>query len=228
MPLDLPEVALEGIDKEIDRLARKIEEYALLAIDVPPRDALHEGGSVEKLLLRHREPIDAAYGKMYASIRALEGEILRYATRLLKVAREGGITAKRIDAALRQTTYLATAAKSMKDMLHDCDRWRESEEPEAQAFWQNLRYQILRSVKAFDLALDGEDAAFEALAQWYRKIAKSYQKSVELIEEIVKSEKLDSEMAAIAINDLHLSKSFGKSLRNALRARRALRREEES
>ena len=37
VPTDVPELAIDALKKEIDHLCDKIEEYALLCINIPPR-----------------------------------------------------------------------------------------------------------------------------------------------------------------------------------------------
>jgi hypothetical protein len=51
----------------------------------------------------------------------------------------------------------------------------------------------------------------------YKKIARSYRNNIDTIRDIAKNRAIPTEMTTIAINDMHLSKSFTKSLRNVLR-----------
>ncbi|WP_456450523.1 Na/Pi cotransporter family protein [Hydrogenimonas sp.] len=214
---DLPDVALDALEKEISHLAEEVENFALLAVNVPPAKVLAEQMPVDKLLDLYEANEAYSYHRLYAHIRRLEGEILRFVTELSGSVADEALDA-RLDRAARVTTYLATAAKAIKDMLHDLERWYDGEEPEEAQFLRNLRYQIIKSVQAFHNAFTAKDeATYQEMERFYKRIADSYKNSMAVIGSLAKNRKVSSEMTTIAINDLHLSKSFSKSLRNALK-----------
>jgi len=172
--------------------------------------------------------MELSYHRLYAHIRRLEGEILRFVTELTG---QKGIErmAADLEHSARITTYLATAAKSIKDMLHDIERWYNEDHLEGRVFLRNLRYQIIKSVQAFHGAFGhGDEKSYEEMERFYKRIAESYRNSMEIIGDIAKNRSIASEMTTIAINDLHLSKSFSKSLRNALQELRKIGFREES
>ncbi len=82
--------------------------------------------------------------------------------------------------------------------------------------FENLRYQIIRSVQAFHYALQGDKNAKKEIESIYKKIAASYRNTLEIISDIAKNPRISSEILTIAIDDYHLSESFTKSLRNTL------------
>ncbi|WP_201353324.1 Na/Pi cotransporter family protein [Hydrogenimonas urashimensis] len=214
---DLPEVARDALFKEILHLAEEVENFALLAVNTPPQKVLAEHLPIDKLLDTYDENMTLSYARLYAHIRRLEGEILRFITELSGKRADERFQAD-LDRMARTTAYLATAAKSIKDMLHDIDRWYDEDNREGSLFLRNLRYQIIKSVRAFHGAFkDGERESFEEMERFYKRIAQSYRNSMQIIGEIAKNRSIASEMTTIAINDLHLSKSFSKSLRNAVR-----------
>lgn len=211
----LPDVAAEALDKEIIHLAHEVENFALLAINIPPAKALKDRESAEKLLDTYTENFAVSYDRLYARARQLEGEILRFITHLA-VSSSDPHFQDYLNIQARKITYLATAAKAIKDMLPDLESLYEAETPEEQQFYRNLRYQILQSVQVFERALDGEKDAYEKMNEIYQKIARSYKNSMMLIEDMAKNSNISSYMLTIAVNDMHLSKSFTKSLRNIL------------
>ncbi|WP_286336940.1 Na/Pi cotransporter family protein [Hydrogenimonas cancrithermarum] len=219
---DLPDVAIDALVKEIAHLVDEVQNFALFAINIPPEKALKEGVPVDKLLDTFDENMQLSYHRLYAHIRRIEGEVFRFITELSRQQMDEMLKQK-LDKAARTTTYLATAAKAIKDMLHDLDRWYDGESNEEQAFLRNLRYQILKSVQAFHKAYDGDEKAYEEMENFYKRIAESYRNSLELIADIAKNRAIASEMTTIAINDLHLSKSFSKSLRNVLKELQVLK-----
>jgi phosphate:Na+ symporter len=223
----LPEVAVEALRKENRRLAREVAHFALLAVGIPPAEALGRNTSIEKLLDRPAvAAAPEAYARAYRKIRRLEGEILRFIAMVRRQELDPATTSA-LERCAKVTAYLATAAKAIKDMLPDLQKWEETEEYEAQAYLRDLRYQIVRSVQAFDAALrDGDTSSMEALEAHYRRIAHSYRHSLETIANLADNRKIPSEMTTIALNDLHLSKSFSKSLRNAARIVTLLLKEE--
>ncbi len=218
----LPDVALAAIVNEIGHLVEEVENFSLLAVNVPPVKVLEENEPIDKLLDRYDENMDLAYTRQYAHIRRIEGEILRFVAEA-SAQKGDDVWHEKLQKAARATTYQATAAKAIKDMLHDLDRWYDAETNEERAFLKNLRYQIIRSVQAFHHAFLGDERATGEIENIYKKIAISYRNSMELIADIAKNRMISSEMMTIAINDLHLSKSFTKSLRNTLQEMEGLR-----
>lgn len=215
VPTDVPDLALEALTKEIAHLADKVEEYALLVINIPPPQALGKSYSVDKLLEKYDQNFDLSYDKLYEKIRLIEGEIYRYSS-ILSAKNSSETYQSQLDRLLRQNVYLATAAKSIKDMLVDIDRLYDAASSEEVTFYKNLRYQILKIVLAFHQAREGDEDAMVELEKIYKKIAASYKNSMVLIEDMAKNPRIKSEMTTIAINDMHLVKSFSKSLRNIL------------
>ena len=214
--VDIPDVALDALRNEVHHLGKKIEEFALLAINIPPPKALEKGVSVKKLLDRYEENMDLTYDKLYEHIRHLEGKVFRYIAQLSRKNIEAGIQ-ESIDSIAQQTTYLATAAKAIKDMLYDIELLYNAQTLEEKTFLRNLRYQILNSVILFEKRRNDENETMEAMEDAYKQIADSNKNNMTLIHDIVNNHAIPSEMTTIAVNDLHLSKSFTKSLRNVLR-----------
>ena len=213
---DVSDVALEALHKEVDHLSEEVMRFALLAINIPPPKVLKEHSPTDKLLDRYQDNMELSYEKLYDPIRLLEGEIYRYVT---QATLSGGSEAylEKLNDIVRQTSYLATAAKAIKDMLDDLDRLYMAESSEEQKFLKNLRYQILKSIEAFDAAREGDGDARDEMEKIYKRIAESYRDNMSTVRGIAKNGKIATEMTTIAVNDMHLSKSFTKSLRNVLR-----------
>jgi len=216
VPVDIPDVALGALNNEVHHLGKKIEEFALLAINIPPPKALQKGVSVKKLLDRYEENMELSYDKLYVHIRHLEGKVFRYVAQLSRKNTDAGFE-ERLDTIAQQTSYLATAAKAIKDMLYDIELLYSAQSLEERAFLRNLRYQILNSVILFEKRRNNEDETMDAMEDAYKQIADSNKNNMTLIHDIVTNHEIPSEMTTIAVNDLHLSKSFTKSLRNVLR-----------
>ena len=214
---EIPDVAMDALGKEIAHLAEEVESFALLSVAIPPEVALKEGTPVDKLLDAYQVPLDLSYHRLYAHIRRLEGEILRFVAQLATQSDDAKFQSS-LDRYARITTYLATAAKAIKDMLQDLESWFDNDQQEAVRFLRNLRYQIVKSVQAFHRAFDlqGDDGAITEMERFYKRIARSYQDTMGIIADLSNNRAIPSEMTTIAINDLHLSKSFSKSLRNVL------------
>jgi phosphate:Na+ symporter len=215
VPLDVPQLALEALQKEIIHLTEKIEEFALLSINIPPPKALEKQYGVNKLLEQYDQNFDLSYEKLYEKIRLLEGEIYRYNSMLSSKESHNDYQLQ-LKQLSRQNIYLSTAAKAIKDMLTDINNFYEASTSEEQTFYKNLRYQILKTVLAFHEARKGTEGALEELESTYKKIADSYKNSMRIIEDMARNTRIKPERTAIAINDMHLVKSFSKSLRNTL------------
>ena len=216
---DVSDVALEALEREIDHLSEELERFALLVINIPPPKVLKDHTPAEKLLDRYSDNMELSYDKLYDPIRLLEGEIYRYVTQATLNAGDEAIL-ERFNMAVRQTSYLATAAKALREMLEDISRLYLAESSEERIFLRNLRYQILKSVEAFHAAREGDGDAEVEMERIYKKIVHSYQDNMKTIRGIAKNREIPTEMTTIAVNDMHLSKSFTKSLRNVLRLER--------
>jgi len=215
VPVTIPDVALDALQNETRALSRRIEEFALLAINIPPPKALDGNVGIDKLLEQHHENYDIGYDRLYAQIRLHEGEIYRYIS-LLSIQVQKQSQQEQLAHLQHRIAYLATAAKAVKDMLYDLNRLYDAESAEEQAFYRDLRYQILKTVLTFHTVCTGDDSGREALEETYSKIAHSYQNSMASIEAIARNPAIPSEMTTITVNVMHLAKSFSKSLRNAL------------
>ena len=211
----VPDMAIDALQNEYKALSERIEEYALLAVNIPPPKAFEGGLAVDKLLEQYRENFDINYDRLYAAIRLHEGELYRYIA-LLAANTAQQPQLQMLAGIQRRIAYLATAAKAVKDMLYDLNRLYDGRSPEEQAFYKDLRYQILKSVVAYHAVISGDDSGLEALEETYRKITLSYQNSMAAIEAIARNPLIPSDMTTITVNTMHLAKSFSKSLRNAL------------
>ncbi|MEJ2500062.1 MAG: Na/Pi symporter [Campylobacterales bacterium] len=211
----VPDVAIDALQNEVSALSGRVEEFALLAVNIPPPKAFESGIAIEKLLTQYHDNFDIAYGRLYEKIRLHEGEIYRYIA-LLSPNCSQQEQQMILTALQRRIAYLATAAKAIKDMLYDLNRLYEAGSPEEQGFYKDLRYQILKSVLAYHAVSEGDETGRIALEQTYKQIAHSYKNSMAVIESIARNAAIPSEMTTITVNALHLTKSFSKSLRNAL------------
>jgi len=215
VPVTIPDVALDALQKEVAALSDRVEEFALLAINIPPPKAFEPGSTIDSLLELYRKNFDLSYERLYAVIRLHEGEIYRYIA-LLSAAPQTQMQQDLLSTVQRRIAYLATAAKAVKDMLYDLDRLFEAQTREEQAYYRDLRYQILKSVLAYHAVAAGDDTGRETLEETYKRIANAYKNSLNAIHAIASNPAIPSEMTSITVNALHLAKSFTKSLRNAL------------
>ena len=218
VPPTVPDMALDALQHEYRALSERVEEFALLAVNIPPPKAFEPGTAVDKLLEQYRENFDIGYDRLYAVIRLHEGELYRYIA-LISANSTQQPQLQQLAAIQRRIAYLATAAKAVKDMRYDLDRLYDAATPEEQAFYKDLRYQILKSVLAYHTVIAGDPSGREVLEETYNKIARSYQNSMDSIEAIARNPLIPSDMTTITVNTMHLVKSFSKSLRNALAVR---------
>ena len=212
----VPVVAMVSLEQEIRRLARKVSDFSLFAINIVPPQAVDQHQALDKLLDRTTEPLDVSYIKLYSYLQELEGEILDYTSAIsLHVNKREQDQLNRL---LSITTYLASASKSIKDMLADFSVWAELEENEAQSFFHNIRYQILNSILIFRDYLNGEQEQLSTMKKNYQKIDDSYKRTLESIASIAQNTHLSKSITTIAINDIHLTRNFSKRLYNTLKA----------
>lgn len=214
VPVSVPDLALDALEKEVAALSKRIEEFALLVINIPPPKVLDAHQDIGELLNRNQHNFDIAYDRLYEKIRLHEGEIYRYIV-LLSSQSERPDLHESLSIFQQRIAYLATAAKALKDMLYDLNRLYEAASGEEHRFYRDLRYQILETVLAYRAACSGNAAERELLEQSYKRMARSYKNSMGAIDAIAKNTAIPPEMTSITVNALHLTKSFSKSLRNA-------------
>ncbi len=217
VPSDIPDLAQDALKKEIDYLSQNIEEFALFAINIPPTKAFSKGVDIDTLLNEYNKNFDIPYKNLYEKIRLLEGEIYRYIS-TLAIKNQDETYQESLSHLSRKTTYLTTAAKAIEDMLYDLERLYNASSNEEQEFYKNLRHQILKNILAFHQARKGNKISIAEIENIYKKIVDSYKNSIKIVGDIAKNLTINSEMMTIVINDMHLTKSFSKSLRNALNA----------
>lgn len=212
----VPVVAMVSLEQEIRHLARKVSDFSLFAIQIPPPQARDQHQALDKLLERSTEPLDISYVKLYSYLQELEGEIFDYTSAIsLHV---NSYEQEQLNRLLIITTYLASASKSIKDMLADFSVWTELEDNEAQSFFHNIRYQILNSTLIFRDYLNGEYEQLSIMKKNYKKIDASYRRTLQSIASIAQNRHLSKTMTTIAINDIHLTRNFTKSLYNTLKS----------
>lgn len=211
----VPVAALVGLEEEIKRLAHKVSDFSLFAINIVPPQALNQHQAIDKLLERSKESLDVSYEKLYTYVQELEGAIFDYASTITLYVNHA--EQQQLNRLIKITSYLASASKSIKDMLDDFVIWSDLEASEAQRFFHNLRYQILNSLFIFNNYLDGETDKLSKMKKNYQKIDDSYKSTLESIASIAQHPHLSKKITTIAINDIHLTRNFTKNLYNALR-----------
>jgi phosphate:Na+ symporter len=223
---EVPEIAIEALKKEIQNLAKKVEEFVLLAINVPPSKVLDENMAIDKILDKYTNNFNVQYKKIYENIRLLEGEIYRYASELSTVNNNEEFN-NTLNKLVQEVNYLATAAKVVKDMLYDLDYFYNSNTKEEQEFYRNIRYQILKNIQAFNKAMQGDEDSIKEMDEIYKRISDAYKKSTLIIKDIAKNHSIKSDVTTMAINDIHSIKSFSKSMYNILKLMKDLHIERE-
>jgi len=213
---EVPEIAIEALKKEINDLSKKVEEFALLAINVSPSKILNEHMSIDKILDKYSNNINAEYETIYENIRLLEGEIYRYISELSALNSDEGYN-KMLTNLTQRLNNFATAAKVIKDMLYDLEYFYNADTKEEQEFYKNLRYQILKSIQAYNKAMLDNENSLKEMDEIYKKISDSYKKSTLIIKDIAKNHNIKSDVTTMAINDIHSVKSFTKAIYNTLK-----------
>lgn len=212
----IPEIAVEALEKEIKHLCNKIEEFSLLVINIPPPKVLDEKIAIDKLLAKYNTNFDILYDKLYAKIRLLEGEIYHY-TSELSVINNNEILSNRLNKSIAKVNYLSTAAKVIKDIHNDLDHFSNATTNEEEEFYKNIRYQIVKTIEVFEKAKNGDKDSINEMNSVYKKIVDSYKKSTLIISDFSKNRSIKSDVTTMAINDLHSIKSFSKAMFNLVK-----------
>jgi len=214
--VQVPEIAIEALQKEIVHLSRKIEEFVLLVINIPPPKALDESIAIDKLLAKYDINFDVQYDKLYRKIRLLEGEIYHYTSELSTINNNKAL-GEMLNNYIAEVNNLSTAAKVIKDILYDLAIFSDSSTNEEQEFYKNIRYQILKTIQVFQKSTGGDEKSIQEMDEVYKRISDSYNKSTLIIANFTKNHNIKSDITTMAINDIHSIKSFSKAMYNILK-----------
>ena len=210
------DIAIDALRKEIGHLSTEIEKFTLLAINISDTSLLEKSSPIKiSILAKYTEDLDKPYINIYKKIRLLEGEIYQYIS-TVSTKNQNKIFQETIDHLYRKTSYLATASKSIKDMLQDLNKLYNTSSHEEQDLYQNLRYQILKSTLTYHQIRIGNRVNTQDLKKINENISNSHKNNLKAIEKLAQNPHIKSEMTAIIINDLYLVKTFSQSLINAL------------
>lgn len=210
IPAKNTDIAIYALKKEIGNLSKKIEKLALLAINIPDTTLLEKDPPPKiEILEKYTKNLDKPYANIYKKIRLQEGEIYRYIS-TVSIKNKNKTFQETINHLYKKTTYLATASKSIKDMLQDLNKLYKASSYEEHNLYQNLRYQILLNTLAY------HQANIDNLKNLYKNVSDSHKYNLETIEKFAQNPHIKSEITAIIINDLYLIKTFSGSLISAL------------
>jgi len=210
IPAQNTDIAIDALKKEIGNLSKKIEKLALLAINISDTTLLEKDPPPKiEILKNYTKNLDKYCIDIYTKIRLQEGEIYRYIS-TVSIKNKNKTFQETINHLYRRTTYLATASKSIKDMLQDLNKLYEASSYEEYNLYQNLRYQILLNTIAY------HQTNIQNLKNLYKNASDSHKYNLSTIEKFAQNPHIKSEMTAIIINDLYLIKTFSGSLINAL------------
>jgi len=216
IPAQNTDIAIDALRKEIENLSKKIEKLALLAINIPDITLLEKSHPPKiEVLKEYTKNLDKSCANIYKKIRVQEGEIYRYIS-TVSIKNQNKTYQETINHLYRKAAYLATASKSIKDMLQDLNKLYDASNYEEHNLYQNLRFQILLNTFAYHQTRINAQTNTQKLKNLYKNISDSYTLNLKTIEKFAQNPHIKSEMTAIIINDLYLVKTFSQSLISAL------------
>ncbi|MFY9143238.1 Na/Pi cotransporter family protein [Sulfuricurvum sp.] len=216
---DVPAVAHEALRKEILHLGHEVCAFAVTAIHIPPEEGLKHNASISKLLEAYKEPLSLPLHQRYNDLQQLQGEILDYATALSSHIQLPNVR-KEFDQTLKMATQLIAASKYIKDLLDDINMLSEADTREMEAFYHELRYQILALSMHYNDWLNGDSEASEKLEALFTKLDTSYKNSVGILSDMISDYKISKQMTAIFMNITHITRNFSKALYKSMNEQR--------
>lgn len=211
VPLTIPALAQEAFKKEVLHLGHEVCAFAVSAIRIPPEEGLKHHASIAKILETHKEPLDLSPLDRYRTLQNLQGEILDYASMLSSKIQLPEVR-RDFDRTLSMATQLTSASKYLKDLLEDIDMLSEADTREMEAFYHELRYQILALCMNYVDWLDGDAEAKPKLEALFSKLNTSYKNSVGILSDMITDYKISKRMTAVFMNITHLTRNFSKAL----------------
>jgi phosphate:Na+ symporter len=207
----IPALEHEALRKEVVHLGHKVCSFAVAAIHIPPEEGLKHHGSISKILETYKLPLLPSPIERYHQLQHLQGEILDYAT-ALSVRIQLPEIRKEFDQTLLMATQLIAASKHIRDILHDIEMLSESDTHEMEAFFHELRYQILALCMHYTDWLNGDAEASGKLEALFKKLDTSYKNSIGILNDMITNYKISKQMTAIFMNITHITRNFSKAL----------------
>ena len=207
----IPALEHEALRQEVIHLGHQVCVFAVAAIHIPPEEGLKHHASISKILETYKKPLIPSPLERYNDLQILQGEILDYATHLSSRIQLPEIR-KEFDQTLLMSTQLIAASKYIRDILHDIEMLSESDTLEMEAFYHELRYQILALCMHYNDWLEGDTQASEKLQILFTKLDTSYKNSVGILNDMITDYKISKQMTAIFMNITHLTRNFSKAL----------------
>lgn len=207
----IPALEHEALRQEVIHLGHKVCSFAVASIHIPPEEGLKHHASISKILETYKEPLHPSPLERYHELQHLQGEILDYAT-ALSVRIQLPEIRKDFDQTLLMATQLIAASKHIRDILHDIEMLSESDTREMEAFFHELRYQILALCMHYTDWLNGDAEASKKLEALYTKLDTSYKNSIEILNDMITNYKISKQMTAIFMNITHITRNFSKAL----------------
>lgn len=213
----LPVVAHEALRQEIVHLGHEVCAFAVTIIQIPPEEGLKHHASISKILETYKEPLELPSLQLYDDLQELQGEILDYAAALSSHIQLPTIR-EEFDKTLLMATQLIAASKYIKDLIADINMLAEADTREMEAFYHELRYQILALCMHYTDWLNGDPHASEKLEALFTKLDTSYKNSVGILNDMIADYKISKQMTAIFMNITHLTRNFSKALHKSVSA----------
>jgi phosphate:Na+ symporter len=207
----LPALEHEALRKEVIHLGHNVCSFAVAAIHVPPEEGLKHHASISKILETYKQPLLSSPLERYHELQHLQGEILDYAT-ALSIRIELPEIRKDFDRTLLMATQLIAASKHIRDILHDIEMLSESDTLEMEAFFHELRYQILALCMHYTDWLNGDTQASAQLEALFTKLDKSYKNSAEILNDMITNYKISKQMTVVFMNIIYMTRNFSKAL----------------
>lgn len=212
----LPALEHEALRQEVIHLGHKVCAFAVAAIHIPPEEGLQHHRSISKILETYKNPLFPSPIERYHELQHLEGEILDYAAALSLRIQLPEIR-KEFDTTLTMATQLIIASKNVRDILHDIEMLSESTTLEIEAFFHELRYQILALCMHYTDWLNGDAEASGKLEALFTKLDTSYKNSVQILNDMISDYKISKQMTVVFMNITHITRNFSKALYKSMR-----------
>jgi phosphate:Na+ symporter len=207
----IPALEHEALRKEVIHLGHQVCAFAVSAIHIPPEEGLKHHASISKILKTYKEPLESSSLERYSELQHLQGEILDYMAYLSGRIQLSEIR-QEFDQSVMMATQLIAASKHIRDILHDIEMLSESDTLEMEAFFHELRYQILALCMNYTDWLNGDIEAHQKLEELYSKLDSSYKNSIGIINDMITEYKISKQMTTIFMNITHITRNFSKAL----------------
>jgi len=199
VPTDIPEVAIEAARNEAKHLFMNSLEFGLFIFNVRPKDVLVDKLKTKEVLEKNSDILDINYLRLYKNLKRLEIMIISYANEIRSMELSED-ELKAINDIVYSVERIIFAAKTLKDIKEDIDKFASTLNENEYKMYQHFRKRVVKLFKNLVRLVEGEEERAQKIIEIYHQILNDNEEALSSIAVWIKKYDLDEETAATVLN----------------------------